>query len=95
MSATQFALADGARLTIVDATVTVTTRGGEPVTIDCSQITSVSRGGAELIVTRREADPVVVRAATLPDARAIEDTLASSCGISPLHARRWSPGSGW
>ena len=92
MPATQFALADGSQVSIADATVTLTDRSGTPTPIDCSQITTVSRGGTELIVARREADPLVLRATSLADARAIEQALERCCGISPLHRRRWDPG---
>ncbi|HMM43797.1 MAG TPA: hypothetical protein PKA95_18030 [Thermomicrobiales bacterium] len=92
MSATEFTLADGSRVAIAEATVTLIDQRGAPTPVDCSQITTVSRGGTELIVARREADPFVFHAMSLEDARAIEQALERSCGISPLHRPRWDPG---
>ncbi len=92
MSAIEFTLTNGSRVSIVGATITLTSCDGEPTPVDCSQITTVSRGGTELIVARREADPFVLHATSLADARAIEQALERTCGVSPLHRRRWDPG---
>lgn len=92
MPASEFTLADGSKVEIAAETVTLIDQRGAPTPVDCSQITSVSRGGTELIVARREADPFLFHAMSLEDARAIEQALERSCGISPLHRPRWDPG---
>jgi hypothetical protein len=43
--------------------------GGVVRRVDLSDITGVRRGGRDLVVTRRETDPVVVTTATLVDAQ--------------------------
>lgn len=88
-----FALGGESRLSI-DTTALRLTVGDRVTLVDCSQITSVSRGGTELIITRREADPLLVHATSLADARAIEQALASCYGVSPLRRRRWQPETG-
>lgn len=91
MSANRFLLTDGSAVSIHDATVTLEQHSGESLLVDCTQITTVSRGGTELIVARREADPLRMQAATIADARAIEQALQTCCGISPLYRARWNP----
>ena len=92
MSDQSFALEGGSSLAVSESVVMLS--DGERLThVDCSQITGVSRGGAELIVTRREEDPLRLRAATITDARAIEQAVATCCGVSPLYRRRWNPNS--
>ncbi|MCO5176753.1 MAG: hypothetical protein M9890_07260 [Thermomicrobiales bacterium] len=91
MSVNRFTLTDGSAVTIHDSSVTLEPRAGASLLIDCTQITTVSRGGTELIVARREADPLRMQAASIADARAIEQALQTCCGISPLYRARWNP----
>lgn len=88
-----FTLNDGTRLSI-DRSELILTGARDTVLIDCSQITGVRRGATDLIITRREADPLTIRAASLDDARAIEQGLAAYCAAGPLNRRRWNPDAG-
>jgi len=69
-------LADGGHLQITDTELRVVAqRSDDPLRVPLSEITSVSRGGKDIIVTRQEADPLSLVAATLDDARRFDAIL--------------------
>ena len=63
-------LVDGGRLVLRDGQLTILrATSGTVQRIDLSDITGVRRGGRDLVITRRETDPVVVTTVTLADAQ--------------------------
>ena len=68
-------LADGGRLVLSDEQVARFDHAGTaPLVIRWGEITNVRRGGRDLVITRREADPVIIVATTVADAaRCIEE----------------------
>jgi hypothetical protein len=71
--------------------VIVRARSGQVVaTVRLDEITRVSRGGRDLVITRREADPLAITAATLDGARQFDAALRELLpGNHDCGRRRW------
>ena len=85
-------LADGNRLSLRPGSLVVTDRAGAVITrVETRDITGVNRGGKDIILTRRQTDPVVLIAATVADAERILSLLCERRGEAERFKRRW----GW
>jgi len=82
------ALADGRRFVVSNEQVSITDCDGSVVaTITLTDISAVRRGGWDIIVTRRQTDPVVVTATTIADAQQVLTILGQH--IAQPSASRW------
>ena len=85
---TPVALADGRRLIVSNEQVSITDRTGTVITtINRNDISAISRGGREIIVTRSRTDPVVLSAASIQDAQQI--MMTPHLHALPPSAPRW------
>jgi hypothetical protein len=64
---------------------------GQSLQTSVDEISAVNRGGREMVITRRESDPIVVQLRTLNDARELEQALTSRLAIHSHRARHWDP----
>jgi len=81
-------LVDGNRLTMWPGTLVISDRAGAVITrLETRDITSVHRGGTDIIVTRREADPVVLIAASVADAQRVIVALREQQPARPPRSR--------
>jgi hypothetical protein len=82
-------LEDGRWLRVTADALEVTTRRGELLaTFRLAEVTAVSRGGRDVAITRREADPLAVTLASLDAARELEALLRALRPPDPPR-RRW------
>ena len=86
-------LVDGGRIVVSDLAIRIHHRAGaSAIHVPVAEISHVNRGGKELAVTRRAADPIVAIAATLEDARRLDALLQSRLARAARPAqRRWDP----
>ena len=86
---TSVALADGGRFVLSNEQVAITDRHGSIIaTINLNDISAVSRGGRDIILTRSQTDPVVLSAATVFDAQQVVTTLHEHV-VPPSEPRWW------
>jgi len=92
-TSTTIPLVEGGRVVVSDSAMSIHQRVGAPaIHVPVAEISSVNRGGKELVVTRRAADPIVAIAATLEDARRLDALLQSRLTRTARPAqRRWEP----
>ena len=89
LTGTPVALADGRRFVLSNEHVFITDRNGSVITtMQFSDISAVSRGGRDIIVTRSRTDPVVLSTATVQDAQQIMMTLHQHA-VPPSEPRWW------
>jgi hypothetical protein len=86
---TSYPLVDKRRCQVSESEITISAaRGAVERRVSASDITAVSRGGKEVMLTRRAADPVVLEAASIDDARRLEAALSALVPGAVHHRRR-------
>jgi hypothetical protein len=81
-------LADGGRLVLSAEQLSLGDRPGTTTrAIRWDDISNIHRGGRDIVITRRNADPVVVTAASLADAQRCLEALAQR--HSSASSTRW------